>query len=207
MSEPLRTIAVFDFDGTLTHRDTLPLFIKHTHGRVRYLLGLIICLPWIVAYKLGLYNNGKAKEHLFAHFYKGMDYDIFRNMGETFSEKIETWQNKPVINILKDHKKHSHKIYVVSASLEEWVLPWCNKHGVDYVLATKAMVDCNNKLTGQFLTQNCYGTEKVRRFKEVEPMRNEYELYVYGDSRGDWKLMEFADHPVYVGQLPVNKDE
>ena len=48
-----RTVA-FDFDGTYTRHDSLPLMLKHAFGWERYLAGLLMCLPWIILFKLGI---------------------------------------------------------------------------------------------------------------------------------------------------------
>jgi phosphoserine phosphatase len=32
----------------------------------------------------------------------------------------------------------------------------------------------------------------------MEPERNSYTLYAYGDSRGDKEMLEFADFPTFV---------
>jgi phosphoserine phosphatase len=49
------------------------------------------------------------------------------------------------------------------------------------------------RLTGRFLTKNCYGQEKVRRVTQVLPKRDNYILVAYGDSRGDKELLDYAD--------------
>ena len=85
---------------------------------------------------------------------------------------------------------------MVSASVEEWVAPWCLNLGVDKVLTTKVEVK-EGRLTGRLLSKNCYGQEKVNRLLEVEPERNSYILHAYGDSRGDKEMLAFADFPVW----------
>lgn len=54
-----------------------------------------------------------------------------------------------------------------------------------------------NQITGQFLTQNCYGVEKTKRLKEVFPYRQAYELIAFGDSDGDRYLLNEADESHY----------
>ena len=68
----------FDFDGTLTTRDTLPLFIAHARGRCSLLFGLLLYSPLLVLMKLHLADNGRTKERLFGYFFRGMlerDFD------------------------------------------------------------------------------------------------------------------------------------
>ena len=51
----------------------------------------------------------------------------------------------------------------------------------------------DGRLTGRFLTPNCYGQEKVRRILTLHPDRSAYHLTAYGDSRGDREMLAFAD--------------
>ena len=82
---------------------------------------------------------------------------------------------------------------MVSASIDEWVRPFCKTLGVKDVLCTEIEVNKNGIITGRFLNNNCYGQEKVNRLLQVEPEREAYFLYAYGDSRGDKEMLGFAD--------------
>ena len=64
-------IAVFDFDGTVTTKDTLLEFIKFVRGPVSFYAGFLRYAPQLLAYKLGLYPNWKVKQQIFSHFFKG----------------------------------------------------------------------------------------------------------------------------------------
>ena len=50
-----RTVAVFDFDGTLTTKDTLLLFIRYSCGTIRFMFGMALYSPLIVMMMLRLY--------------------------------------------------------------------------------------------------------------------------------------------------------
>lgn len=196
-----KNIAAFDFDGTLTTRDTLPLFIIHTRGWRRFAYGIFLLSPMLCGYLSGFIANGQAKQRIFAHFFKGMHYKDFLLYGKTFSEKIEKYQNTKVLNLLKWHKRQGHTVYIISASIEEWIQPWAKQHGVDRVIATQAEVDKDGILTGRFRSPNCYGQEKKRRLQEMNPDRDSYYLYAYGDSKGDIPLLEFADEGKMIKDL------
>lgn len=188
----MRKIAVFDFDGTLTTKDTLLEFVKYTHGKLAFFIGFAFYSPLLVLIKLHLYPNWKAKQKVFSYFYNGMQHDKFVSYGEKFAEYVENIRKESTITRLNELKREGTYIYVISASIDEWVRPFCNRLGVKDVLGTKVEV-INGKLTGKFLTKNCYGQEKVNRLLEVEPNRKEYYLYAFGDSRGDEEILEFAD--------------
>lgn len=187
-----REVAIFDFDGTLTAKDTLLEFIKYARGHIRFYIGFGLHTPLLILMLIHLYPNWKAKQKIFAWFFKGMEYDRFAKLGESFALEVGPMSNIKMKNILKQFVKQNAHVYVVSASIDEWVRPYCIKLGVKDVLGTKVEVK-DGKLTGKFLSKNCYGQEKVNRLLEVEPDRNEYNLYAFGDSRGDKEMIEFAD--------------
>ncbi len=189
-----RCIAVFDLDGTLTTKDTLLEFIKFACGVPRLYWGFLLFCPILILMKLHLFPNWKAKQMFFSHFFKGWEYNDFKAKGQLFANEIEKMENRKMLEKLNGHLNHSDVVYVISASIFEWVQPWCEKIGVSRVLATQIEVDANGIISGRFATKNCYGKEKVRRLLEVEPERRSYILYAYGDSRGDKEMIAFSDY-------------
>ena len=187
------TIVVFDFDGTITRQDTLLEFIKFSRGNRRFYFGLLFFSPLLVAMKLKIYPNGKAKQRLFSYFYKGISIEKFNYWGKAFRSEVDKAVYPKALEALNSHRENGDKVIIISASVENWIKPWSEQAGVETVLATKIEVDKNNLLTGKFLTKNCYGQEKVNRLLEELPNRSDYRLVVYGDSLGDRELIEFAD--------------
>lgn len=187
----MRTIAAFDFDGTLVKGDTFIRFAIFARGLKRFLSALLRSSPRLVLWKMGLGSNSQAKETLFGHLFRGMTVEEFNELGRRFTSVPEPRQE--LLSGLQQHLKQGHTVYIVSASIRNWVEPWARANGVTRVLATEAEVDERGRLTGHFSTPNCYGTEKVARLSAAEPRRNEYTLYAYGDSAGDDALLAYAD--------------
>jgi len=192
-----RRIVAFDFDGTLTTRDTLMEFIRFACGSWALLWGIALYSPLLAAALLRAYPNDRAKQRFLAHFFKGMPYSQFCQLGREFADRIERFQRDNVIKELVRCRNAGSKVYVITASIEEWVRPWCERQGIEKVLATRVEV-ADGLLTGRFSTPNCYGREKVLRLLEMEPERTNYHLMAYGDSRGDKELLAFADVAVRV---------
>jgi HAD superfamily hydrolase (TIGR01490 family) len=189
-----RTVAVFDFDGTLTTKDTLLLFIRYSCGTIRFMFGMALYSPLIVMMMLRLYPNWKCKEKIFSFFFKGMPYEKFKRLGEDFGNNFRNTIIRPSMKErLQWHLSQNHKVYVISASIEEWVKPFFCTFGDVTVLATRVKPD----LSG-FASNNCYGQEKVERLLKAEPDREKYFLYAYGDSRGDREMLAFSDSPTLV---------
>ena len=57
-------VAAFDFDGTLTYRDTLGPFLIRSLGWPGFLRALLLSAPWLAAYMLQLISNHEAKARL-----------------------------------------------------------------------------------------------------------------------------------------------
>lgn len=191
------TIAVFDFDGTITTRDTLLEFIKFSRGKRRFYSAFLLFSPLLVAMKLKLYPNWKAKQKVFSYLYKGVSLRQFNEWGRAYSTEIDKIVRPKALEALKSHLQEGHRVVIISASVENWIKPWAEEAGVYKVLSTQVETDREEHLTGQFLTRNCYGQEKVNRLLEMFPERNKYTLIAYGDSRGDKELIEFADQGYY----------
>jgi HAD superfamily hydrolase (TIGR01490 family) len=186
-------IALFDFDGTITKKDSLPDFIKYAVGKRAYYYGLLFLSPILVAYKLKLTPNYIAKEKLISYYFKGWDYEHFQDIADRYPVDIII-RPKAIKKILW-HKEQGHKVVIVTASLEYWLRVWCKKNGVD-LLATRLEI-LDGKLTGKFSTKNCYGIEKVNRVKQHYKLTDYNMIYAYGDSAGDKELLTIADKQYY----------
>ena len=78
-------IAFFDFDGTVTRRDSLSEFIRYAVGPVRYWTGLLVLSPILAGYVLKLVRNDVAKEAMMSHFFKGWKAERFETVATEYS--------------------------------------------------------------------------------------------------------------------------
>ena len=192
------TIHAFDFDGTLTRRDTLLEFIRYVKGNKEFLIGFLKHLHLLIMMKLGIMPNWKTKRIIFQYFFGGMTLEKFNEYCEKFAkEKASLLRKKGMVAVNKV-VMDGDQVVIISASIENWVEPFFRfqvSNNIN-IIGTKIQV-VDGKLTGRFLTKNCYGEEKVRRLLEQYPDRKEYKLVAYGDSRGDHALLDFADEGHY----------
>lgn len=182
-------IVAFDFDGTLTSRDTLLAFIRHARGTVAFVRGFLYRLPLIVMMKLRLYPNYQAKQKVFSFFFKDCPLEDFNRMCQSFADSHRHLLRPQGIAAVEAARSAGAEVLIISASIDNWVQPFFPDV---QVLGTQVEV-INGRLTGRFLTKNCYGQEKVNRLLEAYPDRAAYHLTAYGDSRGDRELLAFAD--------------
>lgn len=129
-----------------------------------------------------------------------MEYSAFRRRCNDFISNVEEFQREDVVDKLHRHLQAGHRVFIVSASIREWILPWAMNQGVKEtnVIGTGMEVDTEGIITGRFSTPNCKGVEKVRRLKSVVTDLEEYEVYAYGDSAGDLQMLAIADHPEMI---------
>lgn len=191
-------VAAFDFDGTLTHRDTLPPFLLHAAGPGRFAFNALALAPTLAGYGLGMIRNDVAKQRVLRRFFAGMKIDTLRNKATEFSERELPGLIRPkAARRFEWHRKQGHRCIVISASLDLYVQPWALKTGFDEVLASRLETLADGRITGNLAGGNCYGSEKVARLEELLGPRSGYTLYAYGDSRGDRELLLAADHAYY----------
>jgi phosphatidylglycerophosphatase C len=192
----LKILALFDFDGTITKKDTFLAFIKFTHGKAAFWLGMWLMSPALILYKLKIVPNSKAKMFVVKYFYGGWEYDRFKKAGEDFCEKIvPNLIRKSALEKIKFHLEKNHRIILVTASAKEWVQPWAQKMGMELISSELEVV--NGKITGKLACPNCYGPEKVNRINTLLLLNEYSDIYAYGDSNGDREMLKIAHQPHY----------
>ena len=189
----MKKIYAFDFDGTLTTKDTLIEFIRYAKGSMALGLGFMRYAHLLVLMKIGLYPNYKAKQKVFAHFFKDTTLDDFNALCKAFAASTSHLLRPNAIEAIDQAIKEGSEVVIVSASIDNWVQPFFPQVKV---LGTQIEV-IDGKLTGRFLSKNCYGQEKVNRILSLYPNRQDYHLTAYGDSRGDKEMLAFADESYF----------
>jgi phosphatidylglycerophosphatase C len=189
-------LAFFDFDGTITKDDSLIKFIRFVVGDIKTIWGMLLLSPMLITYKLKFIPNYNAKQRMLSYFFKGMSEQQFIKVAEEYSLKhIDTILRPKAMKKIVWHKKQGHTVVIVSASIEYWLKPWCDKNNLG-MIATKIEIK-DGIVTGKFLGNNCHGIEKVNRIKKVYILKDYVYIYAYGDTRGDRELLELADESFY----------
>ena len=185
-------IYIYDFDGTLTRRDSFLDFIRYTCGSRSLYCGLLLFSPLLILMKLQLYANGRAKERLFSYFFQGMSIRVFDDLCAKYGLSRADLLLDAARKAVNEVASNGYRIFIVSASVDRWVLPFFRDVPNVTVIGTQIEVE-NGLVTGRFSTPNCYGAEKVRRIQALLPYREQYKLIAHGDSRGDKEMLNYAD--------------
>jgi len=185
-------IAVFDFDETLIVKDSLFDFLYYSYPLSVFIFKTMRCTPMLVLFALKRISNDAAKERLLTVFLGGASEDQFRALCEAYKDRLDNLANEDALKCVDRHHKQGDEVVIVSASPEDWIAPWAKSHDISNVIATKLSTR-KGQLTGRLATPNCHGPEKVTRFLQVFPDRNNYILYAYGDGKSDKQMFELAD--------------
>jgi HAD superfamily hydrolase (TIGR01490 family) len=189
-------LALFDFDGTITFKDSFAGFIKYVVGPVRYWLGIACLTPVVIGFLSGFVRASRAKELMFTYFFGGRAAPEFERLASKYSlEKLPAMVRPNALERIEWHKQKGDTVAVVSASIDLWLKGWCAAHGVDLIatrLETKGGI-----VSGRFLTRNCSGREKVARIKARYDLEQFDYIYAYGDSWADRAMLDIADERYY----------
>ena len=189
-------IAFFDFDGTITTRDTLLEFIRFYRGSLAFYVGFLLYSPFLAAYKLKIIPNSLAKQKVLQHFFRGESSERFQAQCDAFAQqKLPALLRPKALEEIKKLQESGSTVVIVSASAENWISWWATRNNLDLMgtrLATRG-----GKMTGKIEGNNCHGDEKVHRIKAKYNLADYQEVYCYGDTSGDRPMLALATRAFY----------
>ena len=203
-------MAAFDFDGTLTDGGSVFPFLVSVRGRWNVLRTTARRSPQLLlAALVGGTTADDVKERLFVRLLGGLPaVEVDRTAADFAERHLSRKLRAQTARRLEWHRDQGHHIVIVSASPECYVAAAAQRLGADGAIATRLAVDGNGLLSGGYEGKNCRGAEKLHRLMayledqglmgaDGEPP----ELWAYGNSRGDLRLLQAADHGVDAGKL------
>ena len=168
---------IYDFDNTIYNGDTnkdilLYSFKKHP---LKVIKALNKTKKLERDYKRGLITFERVKEAMLSFLFEIDDLNGYiEKFVSSHMKNIKPWYLS---------RKTDYDI-VISASYELWIIPFCKKLGIKYVLATKTDKD------GHIIGKNCKGEEKVKRLASTIP--NAQIVTSYSDSESDLPILNLA---------------
>lgn len=196
MNEQNHVIAAFDFDGTITKTDSLLPFFYFTHGKFKTLVKLILEIPVLFLFCIRRRNRQEVKERLLARFYGGWKLEALKQAGTKYAmSKLNKYIKPEALKRIHWHRTKGHTLILLSASLDIYLKPWGKSHGFNYVISSE--LEDKPIITGKLQGINCREVEKVKRLVAQIGPKDHYQLYAYGDSRGDKELLDYSDYPYY----------
>jgi len=186
-------VAFFDFDGTLTRRDTMLPFLRRYVGNRTFFANLLLLSPVLLGYVARLVPNDVAKQKVLRRYLARHRLNDLYAAGADFAQRsIPDLLRPEGMEKLMWHQMQGHDCILVSASLDIYLRPWTDSQGIG-LLCSKLEADSDGMVSGLLDGNNCYGPEKVRQVRGWLTGRNPDFVYAYGDTGGDLPLLNFAD--------------
>ena len=194
MDKSSKRIAFFDFDGTLTYRDTFWEFHAAHFGRCR--LTRALSAMFLSALASLDFERAQLKDAFLRSLWAGTSAESYRLAAENYARGPLEKNLRPLaVRVFLNHIERGDDVWIVTASMRDWVAFWADRYGIP-VIGTEFEVE-NGILTGRLATPNCRGREKVVRIRQAIDLSGYSKVFAYGDSRGDREMLALADEAVY----------
>ncbi len=191
----MKKLYCFDFDGTITKKDTMFSFLKFYNKR-KFYLNFIKHLPFFIMLKLNLAEAERVKKNFVSSILKGeKEKNIQQKAASFFEENYPSILREKALNFIQNIDRNNSECYLVTASLDIWVKPFSEKLNLK-LLSTQAKFE-HGIYIGEFATKNCNGIEKVNRIKEVIKKQSFNKIIAFGDTSGDKEMLVWADEGHY----------
>ncbi|PIW37239.1 MAG: HAD-IB family hydrolase [Candidatus Kerfeldbacteria bacterium CG15_BIG_FIL_POST_REV_8_21_14_020_45_12] len=192
----LPTLALFDFDGTISRRNSFLEFIAYTKGRPSLYFGLFTFIPTAVLRVTRQISADELKRRFFAKFCADSSAEDFHQSASDFGQDIlPDFVQPEAAAAIRQHKNSGDTVVVVSASFQEVLKPWCDL--MDVVCIATVMEIKHGIITGQLDTPICWGEQKTTRIKQALDLTAFGKIVAYGNSRGDKEMLALADEAFF----------
>lgn len=191
-----KTLALFDFDKTITDIDTFIPFMIFSFGCLKTFSVILSLAAETFLAATGRMSRKEYKELIFAKTIKGWTTEKFDSTAREFYEKkVKKWIRKAAVDEIRKHLANNADVSLVSASPEDWLRPFTDEYGINLIATRLETKD--GVYTGKIIGNNCRKAEKVRRVKEIYNLDDYTDIYAYGDSAGDYEMLKIANHPFF----------
>lgn len=195
----MANLALFDFDGTITTRETMGGFMYRAVPPRRQAWGRLLLAPWLAGYKCGVVSGVAVRAAVVRVGFAGLPVADVQAHGATFAaDTLPTLLRPEAMARIRWHQAQGDTVAVVSGGLDAYLAPWCRMHGL--ALVCSALEHHDGRLTGRYLGAQCVGAEKARRVRARYDLAAYGRVYAYGDTHEDLALLDLAHHRFYRGQ-------
>lgn len=185
-------LALFDFDGTISNRDSFLYFLWSVNSK-KMIRTCVSSLPGIVLYLAKSDPGTSLKEAFLTKMLAGHQFNALKKRADDYCSRL-------LPGIIRDgfwpclqrHQSAGDSIYIVSASPRFMLEPWCRRHQLK-LIGTELETDAHGCLTGKLAGNNCKGVEKVERIVSEINLEKYVSISAYGDTPSDQPMLELAD--------------
>ncbi|MCD9617732.1 HAD-IB family hydrolase [Chryseobacterium gleum] len=191
----MKKLYCFDFDGTLTYKDTMFMYLKF-YDSTKYRIQFLRHVPLFILLKLKLAETEKVKKSFIGSILKGQSQEkIEQKSKQFFDQHYPKIVRENALDFIKNIDRNNTQSLLVTASLDIWVKPFAEELKMELV-STRAEFK-NGVFTGNFIGKNCNGKEKLIRIKEEINDSKYDKIIAFGDTSGDRPMLKWANEGHY----------
>lgn len=191
-----KKIAIFDFDGTITKEDSFVAYLKFIFPKSKQYRIMLKFAPYILAYKYKLISAADIRSKLI-NTLKGKHLDELHRLGlEHCNENLHKMIRPIIYEKIKWHQSRNHDVVIISASLDLYLKPWCEKMQISHLICNT--LKYKNDLATGYLSNDDIGPRKLELLKEQFQLAKYEKIYAYGDSEEDKPFLAIANESMYI---------
>ncbi|WP_394201453.1 HAD family hydrolase [Shewanella waksmanii] len=195
-------IAFFDFDGTITFADSFTQFMRYSAQPWRLLYFGPLLLPLYLGYKAGIIPPSPLRRLVSFVALRGRSHAQLAALGYRYThDKINHFVRPQMLQRIRWHQAQNHHVVVVSASLDLYLLPWCQQYGLDLICSE--VEHHQGKLSGFYVKGDCCKQAKSERILNTYSLEHYHRVYAYGDTEEDFAMLALADE-AYLNNQPYS---
>ena len=189
-------LALFDFDGTITTKETFPDFMRLAVSPIRLAFGTALLAPLIVCYRLGLLPGTLVRAVIVRFGLSGVKLAHVQAVAAEFaSNAIPALLRPEAMARIEWHKQQGDTVVVVSGGFDLYLKHWCGEHQLALICSELAHND--GVLSGRYAGAQCVSAEKAKRVQLAYPRADFERVYAYGDTKEDLEFLALADEAYY----------
>jgi HAD superfamily hydrolase (TIGR01490 family) len=191
-------LALFDFDHTVTDRDSYAGFLRYIAtpadlSRARWAVG-----PWLLGYRAGLVSAKGIRRRATRFAFAGRAAAEIAAHGAPYArDRLPGMLRPEMMRRIEWHRSQGHEVALVSASLDLYLRPWCEEHGL--ALLCNRLEAAGGRLTGRYADRDI-GPRKADAVRTRYDLSRYERIHAYGDSREDRPMLALAHERWYAGK-------
>ena len=191
-------LALVDFDHTVTTCDTYSRFLRRVATPAQLSAAKWTVGPWLLGYRLRLVSAAALRTRVTRLTFAGRDAAEIEAAGECHARDLLPGVLRPaMMERIGWHQARGDTVVIVSGSLDAYLRPWCDAHGLALICNRLEVED--GRLTGRYLAGD-RGAHKAADIRARYDLTQFDRVHAYGDSSEDKPMLALAQERWWRGQ-------
>jgi HAD superfamily hydrolase (TIGR01490 family) len=190
-------LALVDFDHTVTTCDTYSPFLRRVATPAQLSTAKWTVGPWLLCYRLRLVSAAALRTRVTRLTFAGRDPAEIEAAGKRHAHDMLPGVLRPaMMERIGWHQARGDTVVIVSASLDVYMQPWCDAHGL--MLICNRLDVAGGRLTGRYLGGD-RGAHKAADILTRYDLASFDRVHAYGDSSEDKPMLALAQERWWRG--------